>query len=153
MLAAAMAAAVRATGTYRLALVHVRAGVAEPDWSAALEWAQTRLLPLIFVVADSRGPGAFRASAGSSEDVLSWAPVEHVARKLKLPVLSVDGEDAVAVYRVMQESVIRARAGGGPAILWAMLPGAKDLAAGRSSTLEPVARLQRYLRRRKIALQ
>lgn len=152
MLATAMAAALRSAGTDRVVLCYLRAGSPDMAWAAALDWAQTRLLPLILVCADARGSQAFRPNPAEAEGKATWEAVERVARRLKLPVLSVDGEDAVAVYRVMQESVIRARAGGGPAILWAMLPSTRDLATGRFPAVKPVARLQRYLRARKISV-
>lgn len=151
MLAAAMAAALRMSGRDGLVLNYLRADAALLGWAEAYEWAQGGLLPLITVIADTRGSRAFRPSTREVRDGLTWEAVERVARRLKLPVLCVDGEDAVAVYRVMQESVIRARAGGGPAILWAMLPAARELAAPRSSSAKPVARLTRYLRTRKIS--
>jgi pyruvate dehydrogenase E1 component alpha subunit len=73
--------------------------------------------------------------------------MQRLAKKLHLPVFAVDGEDAVAVYRVMQESVLRARAGGGPAVFWAVLspqrPSRSDL---------PLARLRSYLAARRIPL-
>ena len=151
MLATAMAAALRMSGRDGLVLNYLRADTAQRGWAEAYEWAQGGLLPLITVIADTRGSQAFRPSTREVLDGLTWEAVERIARRLKLPVLCVDGEDAVAVYRVMQESVIRARAGGGPAILWAMLPSAGELAAPRSSSAKPVARLTRYLRTRKIS--
>ncbi len=151
ILAAAMAAALRGAHTDRLVLTYARAGMPEPEWAAALSWAQTRLLPLVVAFGDARGPDAFRPAAQASADAPTWEVVQRVAQRLQMPILSVDGEDAVAVYRVMQESVLRARAGAGPAILWAMLPSPRENAAGRLLSLSPVARLQRYLRARKIS--
>ncbi len=153
LLGAAMAAALRAAGTDRIVLSYGRAGAPDSEWATALGWAQAHLLPFVFAFADPRGAKAFRPSTGEGEGAPTWEAVESLARRLKMPILSVDGEDAVAVYRVMQESVIRARAGGGPAILWAMLPSGRDLAAGRPADATPVARLQRYLRARKISLR
>lgn len=153
LLGTAMAAALKATGSDRLVLTYTRAGAIEPGWAAALRWGQTRLLPLVLVCSDARGPEAFRPSPPSPEEAFTWERVRALARKLQLPVLSVDGEDAVAVYRAMQESVLRARAGGGPAVLWAMLPTSRELAAGRPAAVAPVRRLERYLRARKIPLR
>jgi len=82
-------------------------------------------------------------------EALTWAAMVPFAKKLRLPILAVDGEDAVAVYRVMQESVIRARYGGGPAVLWTVTtPPGTALTRGR----QPLARLERYLAVRKIKL-
>lgn len=152
LLAASMAAALKASGTDHLVLIFVRPDAAEPDWISALQWAQNRLLPLILVFADARGRGAFQASSFARTDTLSWQSVSRTTQKLQMPVLAADGEDAVAMYRVMQESVLRARSGGGPAILWAMLPHARELAR-RPPADAPLNRLRRYLRSRKIALR
>ncbi len=80
---------------------------------------------------------------------MTWTGMVRFAKKLGLPILAVDGEDAVAVYRVMQESVIRARYGGGPAVLWAVTtPPGTALTRSR----QPLARLEHYLAVRKIKL-
>ena len=73
------------------------------------------------------------------------------AKRHKLPVLTVDGEDAVAVYRVMQESALRARQGGGPSVLWAVMTP-KQSVATMPASIQPVARLRGYLAARKIPL-
>ena len=151
LLGAAMAAALRGAGSDRLVMVHLSSGRPEAEWQAALRWGQEALLPLLVVVGDTRGIGAFQPAQRAVEGAPDWDAVQRAAARLGLPVLAVDGEDAVAVYRVAQESVLRARSGAGPAVLWAMLPSTRDLAAGRSSSAKPVARLQRYLRARGIA--
>ena len=151
MFATAMAAALRAAGTDRLVLVHVRAGTPQPEWAAALAWAQQRLLPLILLCADPSGPATFRRGTPKPPKAFAWTAVQRSAAKLALPILSVDGEDAVAVYRAMQESVLRARAGGGPAVIWAMLPSTRELQAGRARGAKPLSRLERYLRARRIS--
>jgi len=52
----------------------------------------------------------------------------------------------------MQESVLRARQGGGPAVLWAVMTPTKSLAAMPASS-QPIARLRSYLSARKISLK
>ena len=104
------------------------------------------------VIGDVRGRRAFLASSSAKQDTLSWQAVHRTAQKLQMPLLAADGEDAVAMYRVMQESVLRARSGGGPAILWAMLPGPRDIIR-RAPADAPLNRLRRYLRSRKIAIR
>lgn len=147
----ALAAGLRSTGGDRLVLHYTSAGTPQNSWAEALAWAQQRLLPFILVCADPSGTGTFRSAGVANKTDLSWEPVRRTAAKLQLPVLTVDGEDAVAVYRTMQESVLRARAGGGPAILWAMLPSAKDLRTARPRGEQPLGRLERYLKSRKIS--
>ena len=151
LLITAMAAALRAGKTDRFAVGYLRAESAQPGWETALTWAQEHLLPLILVCADPRGPETFRPAKRPARDVFSWAPVQRTAGRLQLPILTVDGEDAVAVYRVMQESVLRARAGGGPAILWAMLPSPSLPRVGRPGNPRPLSRLEGYLRARGVS--
>jgi pyruvate dehydrogenase E1 component alpha subunit len=144
-LAAAMAHGLQAAGAQGLVLAFARGGAAEPGWSVALEWAHTGKLPLLLACADATdGASSNRAS---KEPPLNWQNMQRLAKRLHLPVFAVDGEDAVAVYRVMQESVLRARAGGGPAVFWAVLsprrPSRCDL---------PLARLRSYLAARRIPL-
>ena len=97
-------------------------------------YTQQARLPLLLLCVDS-GPNR-RTSASA----LTEAAVNKLSRKLFLPTLTVDGEDAVAVYRVMQESFLRARMGDGPAVIWCLLP--KRPSRGVS---EPVKNMERYL--------
>lgn len=64
-----------------------------------------------------------------------------------LPVIRVDGCDAVAVYRVAHESIMRAREGGGPTIM--------ECAAwpNGSEPQDPLARLEHYLAGKKLFRQ
>ena len=66
---------------------------------------------------------ALATRKGSSRNAppLLWPELTKLAHGLHLPHFPVDGEDAVAVYRVMQETSARARSGGGPSVIWAML--------------------------------
>lgn len=56
-----------------------------------------------------------------------------------IPVIRVDGADAVAVYRVAYESITRAREGGGPTIIECTAWPLKDEAAA------PLLKLEQYL--------
>ncbi len=145
--AAALARGLQAAGTDGLVLAYATAGAPEPGWQAALSWSHQARLPLILACADATGGTTPRKSAKPKEAPLTWAAIEKFAKQLHLPILAVDGEDAVAVYRVMQESVIRARYGGGPAVLWSIItPPATTL----TRTHQPLARLERYLAARNI---
>ncbi len=146
--AAALARGLQAVGTDGLVLAYAAAGSSEPGWQQALSWAHQEQIPLIFVCVDATGGKAPRG-ASTKAAPLTWAGMVRFAKKLRLPILAVDGEDAVAVYRVMQESVIRARYGGGPAVLWAVItPPGTALTRSR----QPLARLERYLAVRDIKL-
>jgi hypothetical protein len=52
----------------------------------------------------------------------------------------------------MQESVLRARQGGGPSVLWAVMTPGRNLAMMPASG-KPIARLRSYLTARKISLK
>lgn len=152
LLASGLACALRRSGKERLVLAFTQAAAAPSQWADALTWAQKDLLPLIVVCADPSGSEAFRPAPKPAPDTLEWASMQRTANRLKLPVLSVDGEDAVAVYRVMQESVLRVRSGAGPTVLWAVLPQPRRLKRTRTAAATPLDRLEHYMRTRKIAV-
>jgi hypothetical protein len=149
-LSAAAARGLQAAGNEGLVLAFARAGDAEPGWMAALEWAQTAQLPLILACSDATN-GASR-SLKWRKPTLDFVSMSRLAKRLKLPLLTVDGEDAVVVYRVMQESVLRTRQGGGPAVLWAVMTPTRSIAKMPPSS-QPIARLRSYLSARKISLK
>lgn len=148
---AAAARGLQVAGADGLVLAFAKAGDSKPGWKAALEWAQQSQLPLVLAVADATG-GMTARSGKRAEPALDFAAFSTFARRIKLPVLTVDGEDAVAVYRVMQESALRARLGGGPAVLWAVMTAARE-ASTRKRSNQPIARLEEYMAVRKISLQ
>lgn len=149
LLSAALAAALQGAGTDRVVLTLAQAGDTDPGWSNAMTWAQNRLLPLVLVFTDASGSAIFTQKRAVIPTLTSWGSVSRHAAKQKVPILTVDGEDAVAVYRTAQEAILRARTGGGPAVLWAALPTPAELKE-RSRTLRPVPRLAQYLRTRDI---
>ena len=108
----------------------------ESGWAEALTYANEASLPLLVIIADVTG-----TPAPSNPKAISWPSISKLSRRTKLPVLTVDGADAVAVYRVMQESTHRARMGDGAAVLWCVLPPASD----RSQATDPIRNMQRYL--------
>ncbi|MGA7157534.1 MAG: thiamine pyrophosphate-dependent enzyme, partial [Acidobacteriaceae bacterium] len=113
--------------------------------------AQASQLPLLLAIADATGGRPSRKNKGR-EPALDFQHLTRTAKRLQMPVLTVDGEDAVAVYRVMQECVLRARMGGGPAVLWAVMTPASD-AAALPRAHQPLTRLQQYMAARKIGLK
>jgi hypothetical protein len=148
-LCAAAAKALQTAGTDGLVLALTQSSAVEPGWLPALEWAQSAQLPLVLACTDPAAglPGRSRKPR-TTEPILDFATINRLAARTKLAVLVVDGEDAVAVYRVMQESVLRARNGGGPAVIWAIMsPASTKLKRSQ----QPVARLETYLSARDIA--
>jgi hypothetical protein len=137
-LAAAMAQGLRASGAGGIVLALAQPGPSAADWASALDYAQRARLPLLIACAD---PSFGTAPGGTT--ALNLPAVAKAARKLSLPVLPVDGEDAVAVYRVMQECTLRARLGEGPAVIWGMLTPTANQPL--SAAAQPIARMKKYL--------
>jgi len=71
------------------------------------------------------------------------------AKECDFPGVVVDGDDAVAVYRVATEAMAHARRGSGPTLIdckpW-VLPGLKS--AERRTTHDPILRMEAYLKRK-----
>lgn len=152
LLCAATAKGTQAAGTDHVILAFTQAGSFEQDWQVSMRWAQESKLPLLLVCDDSSG--AKRTSQGRpSQQVFDFETLNSFAKKTMLPMFPVDGEDAMAVYRVMQECTLRARFGGGPAVLWAFrTPVSADLPTPKRSAL-PLARLERYMAANTIPLK
>lgn len=145
--AASVASAQRSRADQPLVLTIVDTMQLDNAWKAALQWAQDQKLPLIAALIDRSGPESMRRARGGTSSI-GWSALDRLCRELQLPILTVDGNDAVASYRVMQESALRARAGGGPAVLWAVLPS-----SGQTAEQTPLAHLARYMKVRRIALR
>lgn len=145
-LSAGAARGMQVAGTDRITAVYCEAGNSEPGWPDAISWAHREQLPWLLICADTQ----FRSASRNTRRVhplLTWTAMTQLARKLRVPLFPVDGHDPVAVYRVMQESAARARARGGPAVLWAVLR-AEPLTARD----QPLARLEAYMALRNISL-
>jgi len=135
---AAMAQGLRAAGTGGIVLALTTTDTPEAGWTDALTYAQRARVPLLLAVADT-------GRTSRAANALTFHAVTAFAKKLQLPVLPVDGEDAVAIYRVMQECTLRARLGEGPAVIWGILtPQSKD-GSKLSRSAQPIARMESYL--------
>jgi len=134
-------------GTDRIAAAFTEAGTPETGWADALRWAYLDRLPFLLIVADD-GTRSISKASSRNGPLLFWPELTKMAHGIHLPHFPVDGEDAVAVYRVMQETSARARSGGGPSVIWAMF-SAEKLAPRE----QPLKRLEAYMATRGIALQ
>ena len=144
-LCAGAARGMQTAGTDRIAAAFTDAGPASAGWADALRWAHRDRLPFLLVVADN-GTGTSKGSSRSTPALL-WPQLTKMAHSIHLPHFPVDGEDAVAVYRVMQETSARARAGGGPSVIWAMLSADRPV-----PRQQPLKRLEDYMATRGIRL-
>ncbi len=75
--------------------------------SATLTFASTHKLPLVVVVQHN----LMRLKSGTPSDL------SHEILGVGLPGMTVDGSDAMAVYRVAQEAMFRARHDAGPTVI------------------------------------
>lgn len=108
----------------------------QQGWQDSLAYAFSAQLPLVLLCADHAAK-----SPATNTNAITWPMMSKFAKKLRLPVLTVDGADAVAVYRVMQESAHRARQGDGLAVIWCALPPVKD----KSAASDPLRKMKAYL--------
>jgi TPP-dependent pyruvate/acetoin dehydrogenase alpha subunit len=75
-------------------------------WQKALTFACEQTLPVLFVVLPAEKPSGTK-----------MVGVSAIALRCGIPGIPVDKDDAVAIYRVAQESIGHARIGGGAALM------------------------------------
>ena len=146
-LCAGSARGMQTAGTDRIAVAFTDAGTPETGWADALRWAHRDRLPFLLIVADDGTRVSSKASSRNAPALL-WPELTKMAHSIHLPHFPADGEDAVAVFRVVQETSARARSGGGPSVIWAML-SSEQLAPSE----QPLKRLEAYMATRGIGLQ
>jgi len=111
--------------------------IATAAWRRLLATASRFELPVIFVVLPAKGT--------KKTDILE---ASRAARLERVPSMPVDSCDAVALYRVTQESLGRTRNGDGPVLIecvnW-------RLDGRRAGPDDPIEHLERFLLEKKIA--
>jgi pyruvate dehydrogenase E1 component alpha subunit len=147
-LCAGAARGMQSASPNHLAVAYAEAATREPGWLDAITWAHRDQLPLLLVCADTTAGRSSRAATRTKAAPLTWPAIGQLAKKLRLPLFPVDGDDAVAVFRVMQEATARARAQGGPSILWAVMS-----TGSVPRKQQPLGRLETYLSVRGISLE
>ena len=81
-------------------------------WHEALNFAGVMKLPIVYVVQNNRWAESVSVTMQTAVEDLSIK-----AQAYGFPGLTVDGNDVVAVYRVAQEAIRRARSGQGPTLI------------------------------------
>jgi acetoin:2,6-dichlorophenolindophenol oxidoreductase subunit alpha len=81
-------------------------------WRDAVSFSVAHKLPVVHVVYNNSGEGSISARLNLPGTDSATSP--QIA---SLPAFTVDGNDVVAVYRVAQEAIRRARQGYGPALI------------------------------------
>jgi pyruvate dehydrogenase E1 component alpha subunit len=125
---AAAAAAAHSLGpkSKNLVLAHTHENASETNWQATLRFAQANHLPLLLLCAGVHPHPRLRTAQKNDRTAFTWDSVSRLCARLKIPLLPVDGEDAVALFRVFQESTLHARAGAARRLLlYALQPIAK----------------------------
>ena len=134
-LAIGAALALNATRKSALLIAYVDTGEATlAEWKPLLRLAAEQMVPMIFVVL----PGVSQKNSGQ---------LGLVSSKCGVPGIPVDAADPVALFRVAQESMLRARAGGGP-VLMECIPF--QLAGRKAVVADPIQTMQEFLLHRKI---
>ena len=104
-LAIGAASAIKVQADHRLVLAFVEANtVSIAAWKPLLGLAGRMDLPIVFVLLPTP---TFKSQGVISDRAQSWG----------VPGMPVDAADPIALYRVLQESVLRARSGDGPALI------------------------------------
>lgn len=126
VLAAGMALASKILSKNLVTLCIVHADNNPGFWREAALFAATRKLPVVFVTV-------------SAQEATNPDSIRSQAQQF-LPAITVDGSDAVGVYRVAEESIRRARQGLGPSLIDCQIHRTED----------PVLFMENYLRRRNL---
>jgi acetoin:2,6-dichlorophenolindophenol oxidoreductase subunit alpha len=122
-----------------LVVAYVRAGeVSNALWRRVLMLASRFELPIIFVVLPD-GSGRKKDRKG--------VPLSALARSCGVPGIPVDASDAVALYRVAQESFGRLRGGGGPVLVECV---ALRVKGRRDAVADPLLQMRGFLLGRKV---
>jgi TPP-dependent pyruvate/acetoin dehydrogenase alpha subunit len=127
-----------------IVVAYVRHGEASNGlWREVLPLASRLELPIIFVVLPE-GSGKKKSRSGAS-------PLIVKARSCGVPGIPVDAADAVALYRVAQESLGRTRSGDGPVLVECVTYRLKK--ERKTSLVDPVAQMKSFLMGRKICTE
>lgn len=130
-LAAGCAFAARSGNRENVAIAFFRSGRAENSWLEMFRFALAHRLPLI-LVRQSSHPLRPLSSRSRSGKRVPGGP----------PVIPVDANDAVAIYRVVHEAIAHARRGSGPTLIDCV---PLRMAGERKQDADCIARMERYL--------
>jgi TPP-dependent pyruvate/acetoin dehydrogenase alpha subunit len=104
-------------------------------WNETLKFAGEHKLPILFVIKNGVAD-----QESSSEHAPHLEAFSFMTRDYGYPGIIVDGQDVVAVWRVAQESIHRARNGSGPTLIDCRTDSKRD----------PLAYMEHYMRKRDV---
>ena len=111
-------------------------------WQKTLTFAREKQLPVLFVILPSMPRKGSSAKA---------AGLSALAILCGVPGIAVDADDAVALYRVAQESIGHARIGGGPALMECVPFVFQTTESKRRPATDAITVLEHYLLQRGVA--
>jgi TPP-dependent pyruvate/acetoin dehydrogenase alpha subunit len=136
------ALAFKTLGQANVVVAYVRHGeIAKGTWREVLEQASKLELPVIFVVLPVAKGERRNGVAGLSERTRQWG----------VPGIAVDAVDAVALYRVAQESLGRTRGGDGPVLIECVEFSAEG--QGGKTPVDPLVPMKDFLLGRKVCTE
>jgi hypothetical protein len=109
-------------------------------WQKALTFAREKALPVVFVVLPTQAKVSTK-TVGVSE----------MAMRYGVPGMPVDKDDAVAIYRVAQESIGRARIGGGASLIECVPFVVAGAGGKRAPAADAIKGLEHYILQRRVA--
>ena len=129
-------------GQTNVVVAYVRYGeVSNGVWRQVLGLASKLQLPIIFVV----------LPAGKGEKRSGKAKLSSKTAHWGVPAIPVDSGDAVALYRVAQESMGRTRGGDGPVLIECREYRVED--KGGSAPVDPLVQMKASLLKRKLGTE
>ncbi|MGH9645872.1 MAG: thiamine pyrophosphate-dependent enzyme [Bryobacteraceae bacterium] len=127
-------------------VICTRPGEISPaTWRKALTFAAEQLLPALFVVLPTPRRKGNNASAAKN------GAMSAVAHRCGVPGMAADADDAVALYRVAQEAIGRARIGGGAALMECVPFVLEGTQRRTQAPADAIAGLEQYMLGRGIA--
>ena len=127
-------------------VVYARLGEGSPAlWRKVLAFAAEHLLPVLFVVL----PATQRPDANAK--ATRPGAMSAISHRHGVPGMAVDADDAVALYRVAQEAIARARIGGGAALMECVPFLLEDTKRLPQTTADAIEELERYMLGRGVA--
>jgi acetoin:2,6-dichlorophenolindophenol oxidoreductase subunit alpha len=152
--AAGVALAYRQLAKPNVVVALAHDGLALGFWHEAATLASRHRLPIVFMVENCAQSHPNSAAVHSDDDLRDRAEAYGI------PGITVDGNDIVAVWRVTQESIHRARSGAGPTLIecrtWRWHAEADTSSSnGRSRTKlrwqnDPLHHMEHYMKKRKL---
>ena len=111
--AAGLGLGIKLSGSDEIVLTCIGEGsTSQGEWYEGMNWAAVHQLPVVCLVQNN----IYAISVPQSKQ-MAVTNVADRAAAFGMPGAAVDGNDVLAVYRVMREAVDRARSGGGPTLV------------------------------------